>query len=74
MVLVNFDFPYATIGIDYVRTVFVKNIYSENGKSLYKSWIVLTTCWSGRCTYLDVVPDSSGGSSIETLRCFISSF
>lgn len=40
-ILVNFDFICTAIRIDYVEPVFIKNVYSENDKNIYKSRIVL---------------------------------
>ena len=34
--------------------IIFKNIYATKDNNLYKSWIVLITCYSSRSTYLDV--------------------
>ena len=68
----NFDFPYSSIGIDYAGPVYVRNIYNTKDNDLYKAWIVLITCCSSRCTYLDIVPDCYGHSCTDILKRFIS--
>ena len=68
----NFDFPYSSIGIDYAGPVYVRNIYNTKDNDLYKAWIVLITCCSSRCTYLDIVPYCHGHSCIDILKRFIS--
>ena len=69
---VNFDFLYSSIGIDYAGLVYVRNIYNTKDNDLYKAWVVLVTCCSSRCTYLDIVPDCYGHSCINILKRFIS--
>ena len=69
---VNFDFPYLSIGIDYAGSVYVRNIYNTKDNDLYKAWIVLITCCSSRCTYLDTVPDCYRHSYVNILKRFIS--
>ena len=52
--------------------LYVRNIYNTKDNDLYKAWIVLITCCSSRCTYLDIVPDCYGHSCINILKRFIS--
>ena len=67
----NFDFSYLYIGIDFAGLVYDRNICNTKDNDLYKAWIVLITCCSTRCTYLDIVPDCYGHSCIDILKRFI---
>ena len=55
--------------IDYAGSVFIKNIYGSDNH-LYKSWISLVACASGRVMYLNLVIDSSGPACINMLNRF----
>ena len=71
---VSDDNAFSRIGIDYAGPVYVKNVYIiDNEKTMHKAWIVLITCASSRCIYLDLVPDCSGKSCVDALTRFINS-
>ena len=68
------DYAFSCTGIDYAGPFFVRNIYGTPiSGNMYKCWMVLFTCASFRCIYLDLVPDCSGNSCVLALKRFIHS-
>ena len=62
----KFAFTYSAV--DYAGPLYVNNIYSKF--QTFKCWIVLFTCASARCIYLDLVPDCSSSSCVRVLKNF----
>ena len=69
---VNIDFPFANTGVDYLGPLFVRNIFYGNTDRLYKVYIALYLCASTRGVYLDVVPDASSRSFVNSMKRFVS--
>ena len=70
---VKISHAFSTIGLDYAGPYLVKDIYQskcEHCEQLHKTWIVLITCCSSRCIYLDLVPDCTSEECIEALKRF----
>ena len=67
------DFVFSYIGIDLAEPIYVKPIYNKTeAVEMHKAWIVVITCATSRCIYLDLVPDCSGTTLIDTLKRYIS--
>ena len=62
----KFAFTYSAV--DYAGPLYVNNIYGK--LQTFKCWIVLFTCASTRCIYLDLVPDCSSSSCVRVLKRF----
>ena len=69
---VNIDFPFANTGADYLAPLFVRNIFYGNTDRFFKVYIALYTCASTRAVYLDVVPDTSSRSFVNSMKQFVS--
>ena len=54
--------------VDYVGPLHVINISAK--LQTFKCWIVLFTCASTRCIYLDLVPDCFSSSCVRVLKRF----
>ena len=67
---VDIDFPYSHTGVDYLKPLYVRNIYGSKKGDLYKCHIVFYTCASTRAVSLDIVPDASCQSFIRSLKRF----
>ena len=70
----NIDFPFANIGIDYLGPLFVRNIFYGNIDLLFKVCIALYTYASTRAVYIDVVPDASSRSLVNSMKRFLSQY
>ena len=69
---VSIDFPFANTGVDYLGPLFVRNIFYGNNDRLFKVYIALYTCASTSAVYLDVVPDASSQSFVNSMKWFAS--
>ena len=72
---VDDPYPFICAGIDYTGAVYCKSIYNDdvlNERDPYKCYIVIYTCTSTRGVVLDVVPDGSAETFINSLKKFIS--
>ena len=65
---VNIDFPFSCPGIDYLGPLHIKNIFKNNPNDLFKVYNALYTYAS---TLLDLVPDASSRSFVNSLKRFI---
>ena len=72
MFIVNIDFPFANTGVDYLGPLFVRNILYGNTDRLFKVCITLCTCASTHAVYLDVVPNASSRSFVNSKKQFAS--
>ena len=72
MFIVNIDFPFANTGVDYLGPLFVRNILYGNTDRLFKVCITLCTCASTHAVYLDVVPNASSRSFVNSMKQFVS--
>jgi len=70
---VSKDYPYSKVGIDYAGPIYCRDIYSES-KTLHKAWVVLITCTTTRCLYLDIVSSCHSSGTINVLNRFFSSY
>ena len=71
---VQSSFAFQSSGVDYLRPVFVKPIFSDIVlQSFYKVEIVLLTCAATPAVHLDIVPDYSATSFVKSLKRFIAS-
>ena len=62
----KFAFTYSVV--DYGDPLYVPNIFGK--LQTLKCWIVLFTCASIRCVYLDLVPDCFSSSCVHVLKRF----
>ena len=72
---VNDSYPFICTGIGYTGAVYCRSIYNDdvlNEKDPFKCYIVVFTCASTRGVILDVVPDGSAETFINSLKKFIS--
>ena len=51
--------------------MYVKNIFKNDPNELFKVYTALYTCASTRAVYLDLVPDGSSRSFVNSLKRFI---
>ena len=63
---VNIDFPFSYTGIDYLGLLYVKNIFKNYPNELFKVHTALYTCASTRAVYLDLVPEASSRSFVNS--------
>ena len=68
---INIDFPFSCTCIDYLGPLYVKNIFKNDPNELSKVYTGLYTCASTRAVYLDLVPDASSRSFVNSLKRFI---
>ena len=68
---VNIDFAFSCTVIDYLGPFYVKNIFKNNPNELFKVCTALHTCGSTSAVYLDLVPDASSRSFVNSLKRFI---
>ena len=68
---VNIDFPFSCTGIDYLEPLYVKNIFINDPNELLTVYTALYTYASTRVVYLDLVPDASSRSFVNSLKRFI---
>ena len=64
----NDKFSFTYRAVDYAGPLYINNIYSK--LQTFKCQIVLFTCASNRCVYLDLVPDCCSSSQICVLKKF----
>ena len=64
----NDKFPFTYRAVDYAGPLCINNIYSK--LQTFKCQIVLFTCASNRCVYIDLVPDCCSSSQICVLKKF----
>ena len=72
---VNDSYPFICTGIDYTGAVYRRSIYNDdvlNERDPFKCCIVIFTCASARGVILDVVPDGSAETFVNSLKKFIS--
>ena len=61
--------------IDYIGLLYTKNVYNdhlEDEHQLFKCYVVLHTCARTRAVVLDLVPDDSVKTFVNSLKKFIS--
>ena len=68
---INIEFPFSCTRIDYLELLYVRNIFKNHPYELFKVYTALYTCASTREVYLDLVPDASSRSFVNTLKRFI---
>ena len=68
---VSFTFPFSQSGMDYMGSLFVRNVFYNKDEALHKMFIVVYTCASSRTIQLDIVPNASCSSFIRSLKRFI---
>ena len=68
---VNIDFPFSCPGIDYLGPLHIKNIFKNNPNDLFKVYNALYTYVSTHAVNLDLVPDASSRSFVNSLKRFI---
>ena len=74
-VCLNDDVSFSGIGVDYIGALYCKNLFNSNSSyegDMYKCYIVIYTCASTRGVVLDLVPDASAETFINSLAKFIS--
>ena len=67
--------PFSACGIDYIGPLYTKNVYSdqkEDEHQLFKCFVILYTCATTRGVVLDLVPDASAKTFVNSLKKFIS--
>ena len=64
------EYLFDITGIDYIGPLLVKDVYTE-GSVTNKSYILLFTCATTRCVYLELTPDMSTPTLILALRRFL---
>ena len=66
---------FSGVGIDYTGSLFCKNVFfndSVDEDNLFKCYIVICTCAATRGIVLDLVPDASSQTFINSFTKFIS--
>ena len=74
-VRLNDDICFSGIGVDYSGALYCKDLFHNDNTDeddMYKCYIVIYTCASTRGVILDVVPDATGETFINSLKKFIS--
>ena len=72
---VDDSYSFICTGIDYTGAVYCRSIYNDdvlNERDHFKYYIVIYTCATTREAILDVVPDGSAKTFINSLKKFIS--
>ena len=70
---VTCSFAFESTGVNYFGPIYVKQVCNEyDDPLLFKAEIVLYTCAARRTVHLDLVPDLSSTSFIQSLKRFIS--
>ena len=72
---VDDSYPFICTEIDYTGVVYCRSINNDdvlNERDHFKYYIVIYTCASTRGVILDVVPDGSAETFINSLKKFIS--
>ena len=67
--------PFSACGIDYIGPLYTKNVYNdqqEDEHQLFKCYVVLYKCATTRGVVLDLVPDASAKTFVNSLKKFIS--
>ena len=67
--------PFRACSIDYIGLLYTKNVYNdhqEDEHQLFKCYVVLHTCATTRGVVLDLVPDTSAKTFVNSLKKFIS--
>jgi len=67
----SFDFAFSNTGIDFAGPLYVRNIYGDSN-TMYKSYICLFTCATTRNIHLELTPDMTTHSLINSLERFLS--
>ena len=62
---VNRTVRFQVYGVDYLRPVFVKDIYHSSKDEMHKAYIVLFTCSTSRAVILDLVEYNTSKSFIN---------
>ena len=74
-VRLNDDICFSGIGVDYSGALYCKNVFQSDNTDedeMYKCYIVIYTCASTRGVILDVVPDGTAETFVNSLKKFIS--
>ena len=69
------SYPFICTGRDYTGAVHCRSIYNDdilNESDTFKCYIVIYTCASTRGVILDVVPDGSAETFVNSLKTFVS--
>ena len=62
---VNRTVPFQVWGVNYLGTVFVKDIYHSSNDEMHKAYIVLFTCSTSKAIILDLVEDNTSKNFIN---------
>ena len=74
-VRLNDDISFSGIGVDYSGALYCKSLFNSNSideDDMYKCYILIYTCASTRGVVLDLVPDVSSETFVNSLSKFIS--
>ena len=64
---VSCDFPFQYVGVGYAGPLYVRDNYSKSA-DLFKTYILVYTCATTRCTHLELVTDFTTETSILAIR------
>ena len=67
---VSCDFPFQYVGVGYAGPLYVPDNYSKSA-DLFKTYILVYTCATTRCTHLELVTDFTTETLILAIRRFI---
>ena len=70
--ILSFDHAFSNTGIDFERTLYVKNVYSDRKNEMFKCYICLLTCATTRNVYLELSSSMDSSKLINCLKQFLS--